>query len=88
MADDNNETQLEEEFFYWDDLVRLAEKEKEDDEILVRELEEREERRAILNEIRKTKKSAAKDLNEALHEDGEVQDEIEIKMEAIYDPNE
>lgn len=48
MAEEHNESEPEEEFFDWDDLVRLAEKEKKEDEKLERKKQEREERSARL----------------------------------------
>jgi hypothetical protein len=78
MADnENNEVESEEEFFDWDDLVRLAEKEKQEDERL-----------ATLEDVRITREAAAEDLQEALEGDIEINAEIEIKQEVILDPNE
>lgn len=87
MAEKSCKVEEDEEFFDWDDLVRLAEKEKEEDGRLAREMQE-QERFARLEEVRRTEELSAEDLKKALEGDGEVNDEIEIKQEIILDPNE
>jgi hypothetical protein len=63
--------------YYWNDVLRWE-----------AEAEEEDERLAIEEEERQVKEAAKKDLQDALRDDRDVDAEIEIKQETIYDPNE
>jgi hypothetical protein len=67
----------------WNDVLEWERQAKEQEKLA----EEKQAELAKANKERETKEEAAKDLEEALNNNLEIEDEIEVKQEIILDQN-
>jgi hypothetical protein len=67
----------------WNDVLEWERQAKEQEKLA----EEKQEKLVKANKERETKEEAAKDLEEALNNNLEIEDEIEVKQEIIFDQN-